>query len=168
MVKRHVESAALISRPLVSGKCNSMALTRCVRPVLESLEFRRLLSSITFTNGILPSTGDPINGSSLTAEPDSTGKYIHASAGDGVTDNVLISQVKQIDIIGGAGPDYIYVDSSFTIPTSILGGAGNDTIRGGGGSNTINGGAGDDWIDGRGTHDVIYGGEGDDTLLGGS
>jgi hypothetical protein len=168
MVKRHLEWAALFSRPTVSRKPAGDKISRCVQPVVESLELRRLLSSVTFANGILTITGDPINGSSLTAEPDSTGQYIHASAGEGQTDNVLISQVKQIDIIGGAGPDYIYVDASFTIPTSILGGAGNDTIRGDSGHNTINGGAGDDWIDGRGSANTIYGGEGDDTLLGAS
>jgi PKD domain/RTX calcium-binding nonapeptide repeat (4 copies) len=168
MFKRHLESAVFISRPAISAKRSSKAVDRCVRPVLETLELRRLLSSVTFNNGILTITGDPINGSSLTAAPDSTGKLIHASAGDGQTLNEPIASVKQINIIGGAGPDYIYVDSSITIPTSILGGAGNDSIRGGGGRNTINGGTGDDWISGRGTSNTIYGGDGDDTLLGGS
>ncbi len=168
MVKRHLDPAALLSRPALSGKRLSKAVARCVRPVLETLELRRLLSSVTFNNGILTVSGDPINGSSLTAAPDSTGKLVHASAGDGQTLNEPIASVKQINIIGGAGPDYIYVDSSITIPTSIIGGAGNDTIRGGGGSNTINGGTGDDWISGRGTTNIIYGGDGDDTILGGS
>ena len=165
MVKRHFDWAALKNRPGSSRKKTFAEMTRCFGPVLETLELRRLLSSITLTNGILTITGDPINGSSLTvAPPAQTSTPI---AGSGVTDNVPAANVKQINIIGGAGPDYIYVDSSITIPTSILGGAGNDSIRAGGGRNTINGGEGDDWISGRGTYNIIYGGDGDDTLLGG-
>ena len=49
----------------------------------------------------------------------------------------------------------------------ILGTAGNDNIRGRGGSDCILGGSGNDTLDGDQGNDVVLGGAGDDTLIGG-
>lgn len=48
----------------------------------------------------------------------------------------------------------------------ILGTAGNDNIRGRGGSDCILGGSGNDTLDGDQSNDIILGGAGDDTLIG--
>ncbi|MCI0756390.1 endonuclease/exonuclease/phosphatase family protein [Teichococcus vastitatis] len=50
---------------------------------------------------------------------------------------------------------------------NIVGGAGNDTIRGDAGANRLVGGAGNDAINGMGGKDAINGGDGRDTLRGG-
>src|SRR5829696_3376472 len=48
----------------------------------------------------------------------------------------------------------------------VIGGEGDDTVRGSGNSNYLEGGAGDDVIDGGGGyHDVIYGRTGNDTII---
>jgi len=50
----------------------------------------------------------------------------------------------------------------------ILGGSGNDHIRGVGGNDTISGGDGSDWIHGGSGDDFMAGAGADDTLLGGT
>ena len=51
---------------------------------------------------------------------------------------------------------------------SMRGGAGNDTITGGGGANLLQGDAGNDVIVGNGGSDVLKGGSGNDRLYGGA
>ena len=67
-------------------------------------------------------------------------------------------------IIGGAGNDTI---TGGTGNDTIDGGAGNDTITGGTGNDTIDGGAGNDTITGGTGNDTIDGGAGNDTMNGG-
>lgn len=74
------------------------------------------------------------------------------------------AKLKSVVIHGGAGNDNIKIDPSLTVPTTIFGGKGNDTIQGGGGSDKIFGGAGNDVIDGKGGNDRIDGGKGKDTM----
>ena len=50
---------------------------------------------------------------------------------------------------------------------TMYGGAGNDAIDGGNGSDTIYGGSGNDTINGNNGADTIYGGSGNDTINGG-
>ncbi len=128
---------------------------------------------------------------------------------DEINEQVLISQlapgVIQVDLFGkkkqynnvtsvhintGSGNDFVYVDSTVTVPVfidlgdgddvasidaanvnnsiTIWGGAGNDNITGGGGAETIYGGDGDDYITGGGGNDTIYGGNGSDVIEGGT
>ena len=80
------------------------------------------------------------------------------------------TSVAKIAVDGRGGDDLISIDDgngTFTdsIPTSINGGAGNDTIAGGKGIETLVGGAGDDTIDGNGGNDLARMGAGDDTFV---
>jgi PKD domain/RTX calcium-binding nonapeptide repeat (4 copies) len=145
-------------------------LVRSVAPgMTELLESRQLLStSLTLSNGVLTLRGDPIKGSSLTASLDSSGKHINAGADQGHIGTYNLSAVHQIDVIGGSGNDYIYIDSAIKVNVSITGGDGNDVIRGGGAYNVITDGNGTDWISTRGTHNLVTAGNGNDTILGGA
>lgn len=71
-----------------------------------------------------------------------------------------------IDALGG--DDSIKIASSVTLPCSILGGDGNDTIYGGSGNDTIRGGNGKDFIRGYAGNDSILGDAGNDTIYGGT
>jgi Ca2+-binding RTX toxin-like protein len=66
--------------------------------------------------------------------------------------------VRGIVILTRSGNDRIRLSHAIKLPTSIGGGAGNDTIFGGGGQ---------DYISGMEGNDVIDGGRGADTMIGG-
>ena len=85
------------------------------------------------------------------------------------------SIVKQVDITGGSGDDYI--DNQTAVSTNVHAGDGKNTILGGNGDDFLMGGNGNDYIDGRGGNDTLYGqngvntlfgDDGDDTLVGGN
>src|SRR5262249_38456030 len=77
----------------------------------------------------------------------------------------------KVTVITGHGNDTITVNANVTIPTTLIGGPGSDTVDGGGGSDTLRGGcasASDVPCAGyTDTNDVLHGGNGDDTLEGG-
>ena len=69
----------------------------------------------------------------------------------------------------GAGDDLVRIDESngvfSDIPTTIDGGAGDDSLAGGSGAETLLGGDGNDSIDGNRGNDVAFMGAGDDTFV---
>ena len=80
------------------------------------------------------------------------------------------AEVTSIAVDAAAGDDFVRIDDSNgaftdTIPTTIDGGAGNDTIAGGKGAETLLGGDGNDTIDGKGGNDLAILGAGDDTFV---
>ena len=79
------------------------------------------------------------------------------------------NDVDAISIRMGNGRDHVRIDDSngsFTdsIPTTIAGGNGNDTLEGGQGVETFRGGNGDDFVDGGKGNDRADLGRGDDTF----
>jgi Ca2+-binding RTX toxin-like protein len=79
------------------------------------------------------------------------------------------SDVDAISIRMGNGRDHVRIDDSngsFTdsIPTTIAGGNGDDTLEGGQGVETFRGGNGDDFVDGGKGNDRADLGRGDDTF----
>ncbi len=83
----------------------------------------------------------------------------------------LISPSDQITINGQAGSDTISIGSVATpisLPFSLMGGDGNDTISGGEGVDVIQGGLGDDVLSGLVGDDTLIGGDGQDVLKGGA
>jgi Ca2+-binding RTX toxin-like protein len=80
-------------------------------------------------------------------------------------------RIASIAVDGRAGDDLVRIDESngaFTdsIPTTIDGGDGNDTLLGGSGAETLRGGDGNDTIDGNKGNDLALLGAGDDTFVG--
>lgn len=90
--------------------------------------------------------------------------------------NVVLFSSGYLRAYGGGGDDYIAClesrfDSRYTASLSgatVDGGAGNDTLLGGGARDWIAGGRGDDLIRGGDLRDSLAGGAGDDTLEGNS
>jgi Ca2+-binding RTX toxin-like protein len=73
----------------------------------------------------------------------------------------------KIVINGGGGDDNLSSDLSNTFTTEIYGGAGNDTITGGGGNDFLFGEGDNDVITARQGNDVAVGGDGNDVMTGG-
>jgi hypothetical protein len=76
--------------------------------------------------------------------------------GNGIWQTTVLGTFDSIVIRSGKGNDEVAVNPNITIPVSIYGGVGNDTLRGGGG---------DDKLYGQGGSDVLVGNAGDDTLV---
>jgi Ca2+-binding RTX toxin-like protein len=80
------------------------------------------------------------------------------------------ADVAEIELDSGPGDDVVRIDEingSFTdsIPTTIDGAAGDDTLAGGSGAETMRGGPGNDSIDGNRGNDVALMGAGKDTFV---
>src|SRR6266516_2416530 len=80
------------------------------------------------------------------------------------------ARVASIAVDALAGDDNVRIDDSNgafteTIPTTIDGGPGNDTLAGGKGIETLLGGEGNDTIDGKGGNDRALLGAGDDSFV---
>jgi Ca2+-binding RTX toxin-like protein len=138
---------------------------------LSSTATRKLT---TFRAIVLPDLADPTKkslyvGGSPQAETiaitrDTGGKVIVTYNGG----KVASYAGNLIYIYGYEGNDKITVAADVTRPTLIDGGAGRDTISGGGGADLIMGGGGDDTLSGNNGRDVLIGGVGNDTLNGGA
>jgi hypothetical protein len=73
--------------------------------------------------------------------------------------------VTRLVVDTGDGNDTIDLSLNWsTLPAELNGGAGNDTIKGGPGTDVISGGSGDDTLRGNGGADAIGGGDGTDTV----
>jgi hypothetical protein len=80
------------------------------------------------------------------------------------------ASVSAIHVAMGAGDDTVRIDDTngpftTTIPTTISGGAGNDTLIGGAGAETFLGGPGDDTVIGGRGNDIASLGSGNDTFV---
>jgi Ca2+-binding RTX toxin-like protein len=90
---------------------------------------------------------------------------------DGTADFTFArSAIDRIAVYGRGGDDAIRIDEANgvftdTIPTTLDGGDGNDTIAGGSGVEQLRGGRGNDVIDGNKGNDVAFLGAGDDTFV---
>jgi Ca2+-binding RTX toxin-like protein len=90
---------------------------------------------------------------------------------DGTVTTYASGTVKRFVVEGGKGDDYIALQTSkgknvCSVPVSVIGAAGNDTIIGGSNSDTLYGGDGNDSINAGSGNDSLFGNTGNDTLLG--
>jgi hypothetical protein len=135
------------------------APTYARRPGFESLEPRQLLASTPLT--VVP-TPTPA-GLQLRIESGNKSDSIAVATApgglrvtNGTWETTVSGDFKSIHIRGGRGNDHVTVDPAITIPVSIWGGLGDDTLIGGGG---------DDKLYGQFGTDALIGGAGDDTLV---
>jgi Ca2+-binding RTX toxin-like protein len=80
------------------------------------------------------------------------------------------ADIAEIAVNGGDGDDLVRIDEAngavnAGIPTTLLGGDGDDTLAGGSGAETLRGGDGNDSIDGNRGADVGLMGDGDDIFV---
>ncbi len=136
------------------------------RAVLETLETRQLLSSVTLNDGVLTILGDTHASNSIWINKPMNQQLLWATVnGKGTAFDA--SEIKSIKVIGGEKDDFIHINPMTTIPAHIEGRGGDDIIYSGNGDDYIDGGEGNDYIDGRAGNDVLHGGDGDDVLYGG-
>ena len=120
------------------------------------------------------SAGDSIDGGDGDDILFAHGAYQTLSGGDGndfadysaISSDLTITSSDIESIIGGSGNDNI--TSSATVPVTIRGGPGDDTLVGGSGSDSLFGNGGSDSLDGADGQDWLSGGGGNDTLAGGA
>lgn len=132
-------------------------------PRFERLEQRQLMSAAPSTmviDQVLHVQGSA-SGDVILVDVTSAGitiNGVNAASAEGI---------KAIRIDGGNGNDRIELSKSLTLPSSLYGGNGNDSLIGGSGSDHLYGGAGNNVLAGGGGDDVLVTiGGGKDNLAG--
>jgi Ca2+-binding RTX toxin-like protein len=162
---------------------------RAAVAVVERVEGRLLLTTVCsgpdFT-GLLEVFGDSAANTIVVSYNSGTSSVTVADGGSSPLGCANIQNVVSVKVYGGSstshtatgtGADTITIHSSMpsTIPTTLLGQDGADSIYGGAGVDSIHGGTGDNYLSGGGWNDTLqasdgndslYGGEGDDFLFG--
>src|SRR5438105_2124840 len=129
---------------------------------VQTLESRRLFA-ITLSGGTLTITG----GAGVdVVQVDTGGSFVIATLGK-TTKKFAIGSVSRISVNTLAGNDFVSL-GRVTVPSTVLGGDGNDTLSGGEGADSIDGQNGNDYIDGRGGNDTLKGSANNDTINGGA
>ncbi|MEL7238915.1 MAG: hypothetical protein AAGK78_08630, partial [Planctomycetota bacterium] len=134
------------------------------RKSVETLEGRRLLSSAYFDNGGITVAGDQWSSNSIQVE--AFGNSINVRH-NGSSNWFNKSSVDKLNIRGGNQNDHILVYNNVTLPATIQGFDGNDTLDGGNADDRIYGGNGNDQLDGDGGYDLLDGGNGNDSATNG-
>jgi len=80
--------------------------------------------------------------------------------------NTSWSGFSQIVVMAGSGADTVKVNPNVTQSVAVFGGAGNDSIKGGGGADILIGDDGNDLLQGQDGRDILIGGDGQDSLVG--
>jgi Ca2+-binding RTX toxin-like protein len=160
-----VAAAAAAATGIAAGQANAASAHQAGRAAYShrSSRFERRLLAIVGTRG-----NDKI---ALRLKAGDPGTVQVDFGDDGSAElNVPRSRIGSILVDAGPGDDAVRIDESngvFTdsIPTTIVGGEGNDTLIGGSGAETLIGGPGNDTIDGKHGNDVAFLGSGDDTFV---
>ena len=116
----------------------------------------------TLINGQLALTSTAGN-DTVTVAKNATGQAVLTENG---VSYIITSAFSSIVINGAAGNDLIRVSTQFSVPTTLIGGDGNDTLRGANGTDVLLGDAGNDTLIGRNGRDIVVGGIGADLLIG--
>lgn len=149
------------------------------RPAVERLEGRTLFATAVMLDDVLTVTGDARAANMITVANSADGTSVEVkidlTSRRGVTRSFeaafpLTVGIGSVVILGGVRADSITIDetnSPFTLAVRADGRLGADTILGGSGNDTLRGGPGADTLEGRGGNDALHGGLGRDTQRGG-
>src|SRR5438128_957086 len=135
--------------------------------MIEAVEARQLFHTVFVSSGVLTFLGENNFDDILTVTL--VGNNFRTAANDGFSKDTPISEVTAgVSVVGGSGNDYLTIGVGITLPVTLGGGDGNDTLEGSVGKDNLNGDAGDDVMLGNGGRDFLDGGAGNDTLSGGT
>ena len=162
---RTVHSVCDLGAGLLQTNPVQLAAATTARSVfMEAVERRQLLAASALLSGsTLTITNDVAT--KITVELSPAGNIV--SKIGSYTKSYSKSKVSAIKVNGGGASEYIIISETITLPTTINGNGGNDTVWGGSGNDRIDGGAGNDNLNGRKGNDTLLGGVGDDTIVGG-
>jgi hypothetical protein len=108
-------------------------------------------------------TGTHLN-DAITITQETNGLLISSSSG---WSTLWTKKIVELQVNGGDGNDKITVNSNVKVSVALYGGAGNDTLTGGSGSDTLYGGSGADSLSGGAGNDVLVGLGSGSSLTGG-
>jgi hypothetical protein len=139
--------------------------------VFEKLESRMLLSATLSPSGsLLVSPDSTASTNAIVVGLNSDGSSVDVTINGGSVEAFKASTVKKVVYLGNGDDATFTIDEtngSFTIPTRIYTGAGNDSIKGGSENDTVIAGNGNDTIAaGGGTNVIEIKGTGDDVVTG--
>ena len=129
------------------------------KAVLETLEDRRLMSTVSLTGGVLSVQADGDEPLKVWVNYHKPSDTIQVYANGQAKKSYRPSAVSSLRIVGGEGEDSIFIEKEVTAPTDVRTGGGDDKITTGGGNDRVDAGAG---------HDTVRTGDGDDTVIGGA
>jgi Ca2+-binding RTX toxin-like protein len=145
---------------------------------VESLEGRRLLSSVTFTNGVLKVLGDNNVNDVISLSLSGNGENVIATINGDASDPFAKADITRIQVKGRSGNDEFSIDETNgklrPITIIVYGGLGNDEINGGSDKIKVFGEDGHDrivargYLDGGDGNDTIYGSNATDYIFGGN
>src|SRR5262249_30217862 len=141
-------------------------------PALEPLGDRivpAVTASFSPASGILTVFGDAQN-NTITVSRDAAGQILVNGTAVSVQGGTpTVANTTLVQVFGQAGNDTISLnEASGALPAAdLFGGAGNDVLTGGSGSDLLFGQSGNDTLNGKGGNDQLFGGDGNDTLTGG-
>jgi len=163
--------------PSDSTGMNTQTRHKIGQAILETLEERRMMSSVELTDGIFIVRGAATRANELAVHTTHDGSQMWAETNGDLSQIVSTSSVRQIRIIGGEKNDSVNVDAGISIPVlvrtgdgkdAVSTGKGDDTIFAGNGRDTINSGPGDDRVNAGNGNDSISTGAGRDAVDGGN
>ena len=131
-------------------KLSRQRQSRRTKLSVETLEQRCLLD-VGLADGIWTIHGSPLADTIVVDRDPAHAGLLRVTINGQVADTEADSSVQGIRIEGGAGNDTLRIDESngvIAIPTTMLGGSGNDTLVGGSGRDWLYGGSGDDSLSG--------------------
>src|SRR4051812_29977691 len=105
------------------------------KAVLETLEQRRMMTTVTVADGTLVVQGSSTDPNNIHINSDGTSAWVVANGETG--EKIAISSVRRVRVIGGEKDDSVAIDPSLNIPVYVQTGNGDDHITTGGGNDTI-------------------------------
>ncbi|MGS0684791.1 calcium-binding protein [Nakamurella sp. GG22] len=126
-------------------------------------------TTATFAAGILTVSGDSADNAITISRNAAGGIRLNGGAIPVAGGNPTVANTTRIQVFGLAGNDVITInEASGALPSAnLFGGAGNDTLTGGSGTDQLFGESGNDTLLGKGGADLLFGGAAIDTITGG-